>query len=635
MKHRFVFLLLISSLSLSAQQNGMLTPKQNYPKAGVENTYTYTPPKNLLIPQKSVVEVIYVARPYSIKNFPLKKTSNGYEFSFKAPDSTQEFVAAITDEHKKIIDNNNDQGYFSVLYDKNNKKFPLTDAITANSLMAIGNALLKLKIPSKVILQLYETEFKINASAKDRFYIPYLNTLYRENKDETKPKMLEYAQALLATTDEKKWINATTIYRILKMNDEQQKTEAKILATYPTGILAKQKAQNDFYSTKEPADMIAKMDAYYKKFNDTATAIKDNFYTSIINSCAAKKDWANYSKYVNLVSDKNKLSDTYNNIAWKLSGESLDKHGEDLDMAKKISSQSLKSVKNIAANPAKYSSMYFFGDQDFKEGMDNIYAAFADTYALILYKLKSYDSAFYYQKIAIKKIENASTDELERYAAYAEKVKGAQFIKTFLENKIVSGKGTPAMNTQLKAIYKKMKLSDAAYDKIISKGLAITKEKLANEIKDKIKNYKATDFSLKSLQGDTVSLSSLKGKVVVLDFWATWCGPCKASFPAMQTAVTKYKDDKDVAFVFIDTWEHKEPKPMKEETAKFIEDNKYSFLVLLDEKDKTVTDYKVDGIPTKFIIDKNGNVKYTSVGYSENANELVEELSTMIENAKK
>jgi thiol-disulfide isomerase/thioredoxin len=130
-------------------------------------------------------------------------------------------------------------------------------------------------------------------------------------------------------------------------------------------------------------------------------------------------------------------------------------------------------------------------------------------------------------------------------------------------------------------------------------------------------------------------LASLKGKVVVLDFWATWCGPCKASFPAMQTALNKYKDDKDVVFLFVDTWEHKEPAKMKEDAAQFIKDNKYTFDVVLDDKDKTIGDYKVDGIPTKFVLDKKGKVVYVNVGYGGNADELVEELSSKIESAKK
>src|SRR5690606_7287611 len=82
---------------------------------------------------------------------------------------------------------------------------------------------------------------------------------------------------------------------------------------------------------------------------------------------------------------------------------------------------------------------------------------------------------------------------------------------------------------------------------------------VVKEIRDHIKEmevYKpAPAFELLNLKGETVSLANLKGKVVVLDFWATWCQPCIRSFPGMQAAQEMYEDDDEVQFLFINTWE--------------------------------------------------------------------------------
>ena len=156
-----------------------------------------------------------------------------------------------------------------------------------------------------------------------------------------------------------------------------------------------------------------------------------------------------------------------------------------------------------------------------------------------------------------------------------------------------------------------------------------------------ITNQPAPSFTLKDTSGKAVSLADYKGKVVVLDFWATWCGPCKMSFPGMQEAVNRYKDDQNVAFLFIDTREKVEN--YQQLVGAFLATNHYSFKVLYDDmsmdgtKSKLYKDYKLFGIPTKFIIDGEGIVRFERIGFmsGKNNQELADEVADMIEKAKK
>jgi peroxiredoxin len=110
---------------------------------------------------------------------------------------------------------------------------------------------------------------------------------------------------------------------------------------------------------------------------------------------------------------------------------------------------------------------------------------------------------------------------------------------------------------------------------------------------------KAPNFCLEDLKGKKLELRNFKGKVVFINFWATWCGPCKEEMPSIEALYQQFKE-KDFVFLTISV-DYEGKKPVKE----FIEKQRYTFPVLLDPKCETLDLYKVKGIPTTILIDKN------------------------------
>jgi DsbE subfamily thiol:disulfide oxidoreductase len=118
----------------------------------------------------------------------------------------------------------------------------------------------------------------------------------------------------------------------------------------------------------------------------------------------------------------------------------------------------------------------------------------------------------------------------------------------------------------------------------------------------------ARNFTLKSVEGETeISLEDYRGKPVVLNFWASWCGPCKEELPLFESTWKEYKD-KGVVFLGVDVMDD------KGNAAEFIETEGITYTNLHDPSGEVSSKYGVVALPATFFIDKEGNIAYKNYG---------------------
>lgn len=123
----------------------------------------------------------------------------------------------------------------------------------------------------------------------------------------------------------------------------------------------------------------------------------------------------------------------------------------------------------------------------------------------------------------------------------------------------------------------------------------------------------APDFALSSADGKIIKLSNFKGKVVIIDFWATWCAPCRAEIPSFNKLYSRYKSKGlEIIGISLDDggWDFIKP---------FVKEFKMNYHVVLGNE-KVVEDYgEISAIPTTFVIDRAGNIYKRYVGYHDKA----------------
>lgn len=133
-------------------------------------------------------------------------------------------------------------------------------------------------------------------------------------------------------------------------------------------------------------------------------------------------------------------------------------------------------------------------------------------------------------------------------------------------------------------------------------------EKISSDTKKSDDESKiAPDFKITDINGNDASLSDFFGKPVVLNFWASWCSPCKSEMPHFQKA---FIENPDVNFVMVNA----AYKDTESAVKSFLESGGYTFPVLLDKRGIAFREYNVSSFPTTYFIDKNGKIVSYTIG---------------------
>ena len=450
-----------------------------------------------------------------------------------------------------------------------------------------------------------------------------VNPRLTELNNEKDSVVLKQKLAALYSSKEESDLSLLGSYYTSKRNRQKAEEISKlILQRHPNGLAAYNELFEAIYNERDPLENEKKYKELMRKWPTPPDGVRglgndaSRYYVAISFLGKGKPD--KVLEYLNMIQDTAYKTNAFSYAA----REAIE--AQDYALGEQL-------IKKTFADVAKRGGAKPQG-----------YEEYLRIYSLLLYHGAKYEEGF---KYAQELYNFPTTSDLSKkaytkiYMNYLVAMDQLKEAYPFMEEQIRDGAGTAMMRSKFKAAYVAAKGDEAGYNElvaVIDEGL---KQKIKIELAKKMRADPAFNFTMKDLSGKTVKLSDYKGKVVILDFWATWCGPCKASFPMMQKAVNQFKDDNDVVFLFIHTMETSPDAPKF--AAEYIKEKKYTFNVLMDMKDpKTNSNpaavgYKVSGIPSKFVIDKTGVIRFSSLGGGSAGEEaFLKEMTAMIEMAK-
>ena len=606
------------------------------PQAGETVTLLYNPKGTIL---ESANQIFAIVRTYGNKNYKpasmfsmpnnvidteeykMKRKDTGWLVKIFVPDSVVGLVVTLNNETD--TDYNEGLGYWVPLYTSDQRLLPGAEAGYAASLVRRGwGAVLDKTLYADTLLSFYNNEFSRNPDKKAGFAFSYFSAL---KKSKGSDGFVEIEANLQALDNPDQWSEEhlfflSAWYGAVKNQEKSDYYKTKSREKFPAGRWVQREEAIKFYKKVGSAEKRIFLDEFEAKYPDYSgfsymrgviigEFIKEGSYRQALEyfKVLNGKTWSERPVF----SAVNNMKETKN--------DDLGLILEIINKSVAVSRQEYDEPR--ASKPSlKISSLW-------QESRAKQLALALDASAVVTNAMGDTDDAITYCEEAYQLTNKKNKQVNEHYAEVLFKNGSLDGAKKILEESIASGIQSPKMEEILKEIFVNSQGSDTGFTSYYSDLKTQALDDLKAKIQSELVTQLAPSFTLSDTEGKEISLSDYMGKIVILDFWATWCGPCKASFPAMKKALNKYEKGNEVKILFVNSKETAEDK--LQAVKDLMEKNNYPFHVLMDNKNEVFESYGVTLLPTKLIIDKAGNIRHRSFGFR-GETELLDELEAVI-----
>ncbi|MCM1312532.1 MAG: TlpA family protein disulfide reductase [Bacteroides sp.] len=631
------------------------------PVAGTTIDFAYSPKGTALEGMDNLVALVYMYNNYrwQLGDVELVKDGDLWKGHFYIPENCA-FMAmqfqSTWSQFAQEKDNNDNKGFLYVVSDGQGQ--PLPGGELAWGLMRRPSAALGIagyfndgfaEIEQDALYFWYQKELQRNQDKAGLFFETMMRIVQLQTGDRF-PEAAEIFFSIFSKQgqpSEKNYIVMENIYRSsLKDTQKADSVHQLILANYPEGWTVRRKVFDDVYLSGKDfhETMMAALKKYPVAESEQLDAYQPFVYYNAVRAIATDFFTGQYDQkdFIDIIPqyDFKTLAEVYRTTVSPFHTKKAVKDELNYPVGKVLIEELLKKVEDKSYVEDTYLSP---SQSDFlaRRILDEHLGNFAD---ILLCLNKPAEALKYIEMISADR-RYTIPEVNETHIKALRQTKNKKKVEGVFKASLAANAVTSDMMEMMKADYVKKHKSDAGFEEYVNS--MKSKEEAAAmkaEISKRLIKVPYTAFSLPAMDGGNVHSADWEGKVVVLDFWASWCFPCKNSFPGMQMAVDRFKDDPDVLFYFIDTMERGEGYEAK--AKEYMEQKGFTFNVLFDSKSDTSKQESNSAvfsqmneinhsmaIPRKMVL-KDGYVRYTEEGYGGSPSKLADEVTYVIEMLK-